>query len=138
IKEELKREDIPIHIVNFYEQLEKAYDTYFHNLSLIKIHPELSHNRLLSQHIQYYKQQQFSGGLKESKRGSFLDTLKNVQIHSNNWAIRRPSEKKHDVKPLGKFGVSIEFPSGEIYNPVLQESKRRFYQSVMKHEININ
>src|SRR5690606_29020572 len=106
--------------------------------SLIKSHPELSHDSLLAQHIQYYKQQQLSAGLKESKSRSFMETMKNVQIHSNNWATRNSSENRHNVRPLGTFGVSVEFPSGEIYNPILQESKRRSYQSIKKHEINID
>jgi len=137
-KEEQKKEQTPQHIIAFYIHLEKAYNAYFHNLSLIKHHPELSQNELLSQHIHYYKQQQFSSQLKDADRNSFLSSLKNTPIHSKRWAIRRPTEKIHKVSPLGNFGVSVEFPSGEIFNPVGQEAKRRFYQNINRNEININ
>ncbi|MDF2849984.1 MAG: hypothetical protein K0S31_669 [Sphingobacterium multivorum] len=138
IKEEQKKDNLPSHLKAFYNQLEKAYDVYFYNLSLVKDYSELSHNQLLSRHLQYYKQQEFSDQLKKSNRNSFLDSIKNTPVHSKKWAIRRAHEKIHQVSPLGTFGVNIEFPSGEILNPISQESKRRTYQKITKNEININ
>ncbi|HWK57006.1 MAG TPA: hypothetical protein VNQ80_06705 [Parapedobacter sp.] len=138
ISEEAKKENTPSHIANFYDQLEKAYEIYFQNFSLIKSHSELSHDSPLSQHLQYYKQQQLSVGLKESQKHSFMDSMKKVQLHSNNWASRNSSENQHHIRTLEKFGISVEFPAGEIYNPILQESKRRLYQRIKKHEINID
>lgn len=138
IKERLASESLKPHHKLFFQALMNYYDQYFEQLNLVGNFIELRCDAKLSEYLRFYRQQQFSDSMKESDKGTFLDMLKPVSLHSSRWAIRRNEEKKHEVMPLGLIQHSMEFPSGEKLDPIAQESLRRTYQKITKDEINIS
>lgn len=138
IKVIITEKKLPPHLIEFYIKLDEAYQIYFSNLSLIENFPEIRVDQNLTRQIHFYSQQKFSDRSKEVRKTSISNLFTETPIHSLRWAIRRKDEKVHQPRPLGHFKTSIEFPSGEKLNPIYQESMRRHYQKISRHEINID
>lgn len=138
LKAEMHGKDLPAHLKELYTRLVAAYDKYFEGLRSVPILMELQADTVISQHLHFYEQARLNklSGKVEDK--GFLSLLKNTEIKSYKWAIRREDQKIHDVQPLGHFETSTEFPMGERLNPAFQEKVRRHYQKMRKHEINID
>ena len=138
IKKDLLENDITIFARQLFEKIIEEFEHYFEQLKNISVEKELSPYR---EHLllkNFYMRHQFSDLPKTKKKYFFMDMMKSVKVNSEKWAIRRPEELKHDVKPLGHVSVSSEFPSGEYLNPVSQEYIRHTCQKIRKDEINTN
>ena len=92
----------------------------------------------LEEFIRFYKSQLFAASMRESNKKGFLSMMKSVNLHAKKWAMRRKGEKIHQVTELALIEHSFEFPSGEKLDPTRQESLRRNFQRIQKHEINFS
>lgn len=138
IKEKIKSKSIPAHILKFYKDLDQKYEAYFKALNSIARLPEILPDNKLAQNLQFFQQQEFDEISKKTKKGGLAEYFKQVSVHSHKWAIRRPKEKVHDVRPMGKIQYSMEYPSGEKLNPIDQERMRWKYQQINKNEISLS
>ncbi|MGJ1286232.1 hypothetical protein ACR79P_10800 [Sphingobacterium spiritivorum] len=138
IKERLKKTECPAHQRDFLQSIDDAYETYFKNLNTVRVFNELQSDAKLEEFTRFYKNQLFAASMKESNKSGFLSMIKSVNLHAKKWAIRRKEEKIHQVTELALIQHSFEFPSGEKLDPTRQESLRRNYQRIQKHEINFS
>lgn len=138
IKEKLKKMECPLHQSNFLQSIEAEYENYFKNLNKVRVFNELQSDAKLEEFTRFYRSQLFAASMKESNKKGFLSMIKSVNLHAKKWVIRRKEEKIHQVTELALIQHSFEFPSGEKLDPTRQESLRRNYQRIQKHEINFS
>lgn len=137
VKKIIAVNNLPSHVIAFYQRIVDYFEEYFKGLDQVPLLIELRPDPILAQHINFYTSQQVSEQLKESQKGGTARFFKNVTINSHRWAIRRPGETVHSPQTLGHVRSEMEFPAGEILNPVSSERFRKVYQQLEKHEINI-
>jgi hypothetical protein len=115
----------------------ETYERYHAGLQSVSASKELTPPLRLRQYKAFYQTKQFNESNAERNEENSLLALFGdpVSLNSNKWAVRRPGELVHKPSPLGKFEVSMEFPSGEILDPHFQEYMRKSYQKLRKHEI---
>ncbi len=119
------------------QRVSDEYESYFAKLNQIEVDKELRPKKEYLLLKGFYMNRQFASVPKAVRENSISRLLKNTQINSNKWAIRRPGQIKHEVRELAHITYSSEFPSGEYLNPVFQEEIRRTYQTITKDEIDI-
>ncbi|WP_029285723.1 hypothetical protein [Pedobacter sp. R20-19] len=138
IKDRLKDTKCPIHQRDFLQPIDDDYENYFKNLNKVRVFKELQSDSMLEEFTRFYKNQLFAASMKESNTKGFLSMMKSVNLYAKKWAIRRKEEKVHEVAELALIQHSFEFPSGEKLDPTRQETLRRNYQRIQKHEINFS
>lgn len=138
IKIKLDSINCPTHHKLFFTPIVDAFEQYFSDLNKVRMFNELRADSKLEELLRFYKQQLFAESMKESNKMGFLSMIKSVNLHAKKWAIRREGETIHKVEPLSLIEHSFEFPSGEKLDPTYQESLRRNYQRIQKHEINFS
>ncbi|MFI5452256.1 hypothetical protein ACHMWN_08875 [Pedobacter sp. UC225_61] len=138
IKVKLDSNDCLMHHKEFLAPIVETFEQYFTQLNKVRMFNELRADSKLEELLRFYKHQLFSESMKESNKKGFLSMIKSVNLHAKKWAIRREGEKIHKVDQLGLIEHSFEFPSGEKLDPTYQESLRRNYQRIQKHEINFS
>ncbi|GAA4196138.1 hypothetical protein GCM10022289_01370 [Pedobacter jeongneungensis] len=138
IKERLNDTKCPAHQREFLQPIDDDYENYFKNLNRVKVFKELQSDAKLEEFSRFYKNQLFAASMKESNSKGFLSMMKSVNLYAKKWAIRRKEEKVHEVAELALIQHSFEFPSGEKLDPTRQETLRRNYQRIQKHEINFS
>lgn len=138
IKERLKDIECPAHQRDFLQPIDDDYENYFKNLNMVRVFKELQSDAKLEEFTRFYKNQLFAASMKESNSKGFLSMMKSVNLYAKKWAIRRKDEKVHEVAELALIQHSFEFPSGEKLDPTRQETLRRNYQRIQKHEINFS
>jgi hypothetical protein len=138
IKKLVARKSLPPHLATFYQRIIDHFENYFNGLDMVPALTELRADKTLAQHVNFYNSQQMNEQLKESQKTGLSSFFKTVPVNSHGWAIKRKGEKIHHHRPLGLVRSEMEFPAGEILNPVSSERFRVVYQQLQKDEININ
>jgi hypothetical protein len=138
IKKIVLLNNLQSHVMAFYQRIIDHFEEYFKGLDQVPFFIELRPDPILAQHVNFYTSQQVSEQLKESQKEGTARFFKNVSVNSHRWAIRRPGEKVHVPQTLGHVRSEMEFPAGEILNPVSSERFRKVFQQLDKHEINID
>ncbi|RIW11974.1 hypothetical protein D0X99_20065 [Algoriphagus lacus] len=114
-----------------------VFQRYFDGLDSIAPMKEIKPASNVMKWVQFYRQRSFTEGSKKIERNGIFNLSKKVYLNSHKWAIKRPNELVHDVRPLGNIRVETEYPSGENLNPVYQESIRVQMKILKRHEINL-
>jgi len=138
IKKIVSANMLPVHLIEFYQRIIDYFEAYFNGLDQVPLLIELRGDPVLSQHIRFYTSQQVTEQIKKSHDDGLGRFFTNVTVNSNRWAIRRPGEKTHTPQTLGLVRSEMEFPAGEILNPVSSERFRKSFQQLERHEINID
>lgn len=138
IKKIVSANMLPVHLIKFYQRIIDYFEAYFNGLDQVPLLIELRGDPVLSQHIRFYTSQQVTEQIKKSHDDGLGRFFTNVTVNSNRWAIRRPGEKTHAPQTLGLVRSEMEFPAGEILNPVSSERFRKSFQQLERHEINID
>lgn len=138
VKKIVATQSLPAFLIGFYRSIIEYFEAYFKGLDQVPSLIELRPDPTLGQHIRFYTSQQVSEQFKDKHNEGLGRFFKNVTINSHRWAIRRPGEDIHKPQTLGTVRSEMEFPAGQILNPVSSERFRVVYQQLEKHEININ